>query len=339
MRLLPMARDLRFAAGVALRRPFSVLVQVTNRCNMQCSFCDFWPNAAPKKEELTVPDYERVARELGELGCFCVSIEGGEPFARPDLVDIVRAFGRRHVPILFTNGWYVTHENARALWDAGLSQASVSIDYPDAARHDAKRGVRGTFERAWRAIETFRDTAPAGGRQVSVMSVVMEDNHASFAEMFAQSAGAGVGHQLTLLSVAGYRRGKGPDRLPPPSAADDLGALFARFPHVRFFGSYFDGMRDFLMGDTRAMPTCTAGEQGMNLDHVGNVASCIEHIGEPVGNVKTEDLATLFARLAERRDAVSRCQDCWTACRGFQQALGGGGSLDAMRDLATRMRV
>jgi MoaA/NifB/PqqE/SkfB family radical SAM enzyme len=334
-----LAKDLRFAAGIARKKPFSALVQVTNRCNMQCSFCDFWPNAAPKKDELTTADYERVSGELAELGTFCISIEGGEPFARPDLVDIVRAFARHHVPVLFTNGWYVTNENARALWDAGLTQASVSIDYPDPARHDAKRGLAGTFRRAWRAVEIFRDTAPARGRQVNVMSVLMDDNHASFAEMLAQSQAADVGHQITLISVAGFRRGKGPDRLPPPDAAEELGRLFRAFSHVRFFGEYFEGMRDFLAGDTGALPTCTAGAQSLNIDHIGNVSACIERIGEPVGNVKDESVTKLFGRLASTRDAVSRCQDCWTACRGFQQALGSGASVAAFRDLATRMRA
>jgi len=124
----PLLRDAKFVKTIALRRPFSVLLQVTNRCNMQCSFCDFWPNAAPKKEELTVADYERIAAELAKAGTCAVSIEGGEPFVRPDLVEIVRAFGKQHVPMLFTNGWYVTKENARALWDAGLVHADVSID-------------------------------------------------------------------------------------------------------------------------------------------------------------------------------------------------------------------
>lgn len=330
-------RDAKFTAGLVARKPFSCLVQVTNRCNMQCSFCDFWPNPAPKKDELSVADYERVAAEMAALGCYCVSIEGGEPMVRSDLVDIVRAFARKHVPVLFTNGWYVTEKNARALWDAGLTQASVSIDYPDAERHDAKRGVKGTTARAWRAVEILRDTAPRGGRQVNVMTVLMDDNHASFPELVAQTAAAGVGHQITLLSVSGYRRGKGPDRLPPPSAVADLESLFARNPHVRFFASYFDGMRAFLSGGE--MPACTAGRQSMNIDHVGDVAACIERIGQPVGNVKRESVRALVDRLRDEEAAVSRCQDCWTACRGFQQALADGGSIAAFRDLATRMRA
>lgn len=330
-------KDARFATGLVLRKPFSVLVQVTNRCNMMCSFCDFWPNPAPKKDELTTDDFRRVADELADLGTFAVSIEGGEPFARPDLVEIVRAFGKKHIPMLFTNGWYVTRENAKALWDAGLVHASVSIDYPDADRHDAKRGVEGTSARAWRAVELFRDTAPHGGRQVNVMTVLMEDNHRDFGALIAKSAAAGVGHQITLISVNGYRRGKGPDRLPPASFADELERLFAAYPHLRFFSSYFDGMRAFLGGGGK-LPKCDAGAQGFNIDHVGDVAACIERIGEPVGNVKTESVKRLFKKLESTRAVVSTCQQCWTACRGFQQALGGGASRRAFSELATRMR-
>ncbi len=127
--------------------------------------------------------------------------------------------------------------------------------------------------------------------------------------------------------------------MPPPAAADELLRLFASYPHVRYFESYFETMPAFLRGD--AMPTCTAGTQGFNIDHVGNVAPCIERIGEPVGNVKDNSMRALFEMLQEKktRDVVASCQDCWTACRGFQQALGGGASVAAFRDLATRMRV
>ena len=98
--LKSLVRDGRFTTGILLRRPFSVLVQVTNRCNMQCSFCDFWPNGVSPRDELTTTEFERLAEELSALGTFVVSIEGGEPRVRPDLVEIVRAFGRRHIPLL-----------------------------------------------------------------------------------------------------------------------------------------------------------------------------------------------------------------------------------------------
>jgi len=169
------------------------------------------------------------------------------------------------------------------------------------------------------------------------MTVVMEDNHKDLGPLLERSAAAGVGHHMTLISVSGFRRGKGGDQLPPPEAGDELHRLYKSFPHVRYFESYFSKMKDFLRGGD--MPGCTAGSQGFNIDHVGNVAPCIERIGESIGNVKTDSIQTLIEKLKTKRDVVAGCQDCWTACRGFQQALGGGGFVAAFRDLATRMRV
>ncbi len=329
-------RDAQFAVGLLRKKPFNCLIQVTNRCNMKCSFCDFWPNAAPRKQELTLSEYQKLATELDQMGCFLISIEGGEPLVRPDLVEIVRALGRRHIPTLFTNGWYVERENARALFDAGLVHASVSIDYPDAARHDAKRKLEGAFDRAWRAVDHFLQTAPRGGKQVHVMTVLMDDNWRDLEALLKLSAARGVGHQVTLLSTRGYRRGKGEDRLPDSGLSAALLELWERYPHLGFFRDYFAKMDAFLSGG--GMPKCEAGVQSFNIDHVGNVSSCIERIDHSFGNVKQESLATIHTRMAASRDQISQCQDCWTACRGVSQALGGRGGARAWWDLATRMR-
>ncbi len=340
-KLSVLKKDLSFSLGIAARRPFQVLVQVTNRCNMKCSFCDFWPNVAPKRDELTLADFRRVASELAELGCFLVSIEGGEPLVRKDLEEIVAAFAPKHIPCLFTNGWYVDEARARSLFDAGLVHASVSIDYADPQKHDQKRGLAGATERAWRAVETLRQAAPRGGLQVHVMTVLMESNQEELEALLEQSRAHGVGHQFTLLATDGFRRGKhegpsGPDKLPSPEVSAKLVELFDHYPHIRFFRGYFETAGTFLRGE--AMPTCRAGLQSFNIDHVGNVASCIERIDEVVGNVKESSLAELHRLLVARNAELASCQRCFTACRGFNQALGGGGTVRGWLELGTRMR-
>ncbi|HEX6099933.1 MAG TPA: radical SAM protein [Thermoanaerobaculia bacterium] len=334
MSLREHVRDLRFAAGVARRRPFQVLLQVTNRCNMRCNFCDFWPNGAAPREELTTRDFEQLAAQLAELGTFLVSIEGGEPFVRPDLVDIVRAFAKQHIPLLYTNGWYVDAEAARALWDAGLAQVGVSIDYADAARHDRRRALPDAFDRAWNAVALLRDSAPHGRKQVHVMTVLMDDNAADLAPLLQRSAAEGVGHCATLLSTRGFRRAPGAS-MPAAHDAPHIAALWAKHRHFRMFGEYMDGIAPFL--DGAPMPECRAGLQSFNVDHLGNVSACIEKIDAPFGNIREEPLAVIHRRMAAAEPARG-CQNCWTACRGFSQALGEGGSFRAWRDLATRMR-
>ena len=332
------ARDMRFVSGLLRKRPFNVLVQVTNRCNMRCSFCDFWPNGIAPKLELTLADYQRIASELAQTGCFLVSVEGGEPLLRPDIVDIVQAFSKDHLPVLYTNGWFMTPEKARALFAAGVTQVGVSIDFPDAARHDQKRRLAGTFERAWQAIAMLRAAAPHGGAQVHVMSIVMQENLNDLETLLQMSASQGVGHCITLLSTDGFRRGKSvDDQLPQleSSLSAKLLDLWQRYPHLRTFRDYLEHMDNFLHKEN--MPTCHAGEQSFNIDHQGNVSPCIERIDSMVGNVREQSMPDLIAKM-QGLDAVAKCQDCWTLCRGFSQALGQGASTRSLLDLAGRMR-
>ena len=331
-------RDLAFAEGLRNKRPFDCLIQVTNRCNMRCSFCDFWPNPAPKGQELTLAEFERLASELTQLGTFIVSIEGGEPFIRKDLVELTRTLSHDHITALFTAGWYVTEEKARALWDAGLTHCSVSIDYPDAARHDAKRGIEGATEQAWRAVKILRDTAPRGGRQVNVMTVLMDNNWRDMEALYEQSAAHGVGHQVTLLATGGTRRADSEqDKLPPLGVASHMTRLWDQYPHVRFFRDYFHRIDAFMSGGQ--MPTCRAGLQSFNIDHVGNVAACIERIDKPVGNIRDSSLIELHERLADHQPEIAQCQQCWTACRGISQAIGNGGSWQNWLDMTLRTRT
>ncbi|MES2299580.1 MAG: radical SAM/SPASM domain-containing protein [Pseudomonadota bacterium] len=330
------SRDLRFLGGLVRKRPFHVLLQVTNRCNMRCSFCDFWPNGVAPRLELTVDDYRRLADEMAAIGCFLVSVEGGEPLLRPDIVDIVRVFGKRHVPVLYTNGWFVDEAKAHGLFEAGVAQVGVSIDFPDAQRHDSKRRLQGAFDQAWRAVDILRAKAPHGGAQVHVMTILMKENQDDIETLLRMSAERGVGHCVTLLSTDGFRRGKSvDDQVPQGSLGTMMLDLWERYPHLRAFRDYLSRMDAFL--ERGPMPTCHAGEQSFNIDHLGNVSPCIERIDSTVGNVREKPLTELVAKM-NGLDTVAHCQDCWTLCRGFSQSLGQGATARSLIDLGTRMR-
>ncbi len=122
-----------------------------------------------------------------------------------------------------------------------------------------------------------------------------------------------------------------------PSRAEvaSLTGLWSKHRHFRMFGDYVRAIEPFLGGGD--MPECHAGVQSFNVDHIGNVSSCIEKIDRAFGNVRSERLQTIHQRMIETQPARG-CQQCWTACRGFAQALGDGGTIRAWRDLAWRMR-
>lgn len=324
--------ELAHGASILRGAPFQCLVQVTNRCNMRCDFCDFWPNGASPKAELSLDDYRRLSDGLHEMGTFLISIEGGEPLLRREVVSIVAAFARHHLPVLFTNGWHVTPALGRALFDAGLAQVGVSIDFPDAARHDHRRDLAGACDRAWEAVRSLKAAAPRGGQQVHVMTVVMRENQHDIEMLLRQSEAAGVGHNLTLISGVGHRRGWG-SKLPVAPLSAYLLRLWRRYRHLRLYGEYFEGIDPFLCGE--ALPRCRAGQQSFNVDHLGNVSPCIEKIQRIVGNVREEPLQQIVARMADDPE-VAQCQDCWTLCRGVSQIMGAGGSWRGWRDLMAR---
>ncbi len=336
VKLADLRKDAAFAVGLARKRPFQVLLQVTNRCNMTCDFCDFWPNGVAPQLELTTDDFRRLAAQLAELGTMFISVEGGEPLVRKDIIEILRALSKRHVTCLYTNGWFVTPKLAHDIFEAGVTQVGVSIDYPDAANHDRRRGIAGATERAWRAVGQLRDAAPAGGRAVHVMTVLMEDNHQDLERLLEQSREAGVGHWITLVSVSGYRRGTGGIKPSAPMSARLL-ELRRQFDHFRVFRDYVSGIDAFNDGNLDALPRCRAGDQSFNIDHQGGVSPCIEHIDWTAGNIRDEALGPILDRM-HGDPRVAGCQRCWTVCRGFAQALGNGGTVNGWVDLVSRMR-
>ena len=57
-------RELGFARAIFAGRPYNLLLQVTNRCNMKCSFCDFWPNGVAPQEELSLDEFRSLSAQL-----------------------------------------------------------------------------------------------------------------------------------------------------------------------------------------------------------------------------------------------------------------------------------
>jgi MoaA/NifB/PqqE/SkfB family radical SAM enzyme len=317
---------------VALRRHFDVCVQLTDRCNMRCDFCGFWSRGTDPAQELTAREHERIAEDLARLGTCLVSLEGGEPLLRPDLADIVRAYARYHLPVVYTNGWLVDRATTRALFDAGLTQAGVSIDFVDPARHDAHRGQDGAHAKAWDAIDLLREAAPLGGAQVHAMTILMRENQDEIEDLLRLSMQHRVGHHVTLISPR--RAGHGRGLLPDPGISTRLLELRRRYRHFATFRDYLARVDTFLTD--RRMPRCRMGRQMLNIGATGDVTPCNEKPGWVAGNLRREPIARVAPRL-RRSSAVAECQDCWLLCRGFAQVLGRGGSVRGWIDLSTRM--
>jgi MoaA/NifB/PqqE/SkfB family radical SAM enzyme len=160
------ARFLRERTGTAGRVPDGVVYEATMRCNLKCEFCyvgDLLNLEGEWREELALDALRRAFPDHKGLH---VSLTGGEVFVRKDVEQVFDLFRQKGYACgyLTTNGTAITESRANALADLALvgfvKHISVSIDGP-ADRHDAARGVKGTFERTATGLRRLQAAARA----------------------------------------------------------------------------------------------------------------------------------------------------------------------------------
>ncbi|MHC5056976.1 MAG: radical SAM protein [Planctomycetota bacterium] len=332
-----LTRGLGFLKGMLSGAFLHCEVFLTYECNLRCDFCSFWRRAGGPEEPLLPDDYRRMSGQLAGGGALIISLEGGEPFLRDDLEEIVAAFARHHYPMVYTNGTPVTAARARRLFEAGLWQAAVSIDYADPAGHDRRRGATGTHARALEALATLRDAAPRGGRQVHAYTVLMDDNVDGLGELLERTERLGVGHQVSLVSDRSPGNGEGVSELPPAGVGRKLMEFRRVYRHLDTFKSYLNGVDRWLAG--APVPRCRAGRRGFTVDPAGNVSLCNERMDAAAGSLTAEDWPAVRERLRALSEK-QRCNRCFTLCRGVSGALAGDlgplGLLRALGDFSWR---
>src|SRR3989344_2048865 len=103
-------RALKFLISPALERPKSARLIITIDCPFRCQSCTFWYH--PKwKQNRPNPSLEVIKhwiKEMADFGIEEIDLVGGEPFVRPDLMEIVKEIKARGMKCgLTTNGWLI----------------------------------------------------------------------------------------------------------------------------------------------------------------------------------------------------------------------------------------
>jgi pyrroloquinoline quinone biosynthesis protein E len=134
--------------GAALSAPLGLLAELTHRCPLGCPYCSN-PLALDKRsDELDTATWARVFREAAALGVLQVHLSGGEPAARRDLVEIVKAAHNAGLySNLITSAVGLTPQNLAALSDAGLDHVQISIQDSDEASANHIAGYEGASAR------------------------------------------------------------------------------------------------------------------------------------------------------------------------------------------------
>jgi pyrroloquinoline quinone biosynthesis protein E len=131
-----------------LPAPLGLLAELTHRCPLGCPYCSN-PLALDKRDdELDTATWARVFREAASLGVLQVHLSGGEPAARRDLPELVKA--AREAGLynnLITSAVGLTSQTLAVLADAGLDHVQVSIQDSDEVSADHIAGYKGASAR------------------------------------------------------------------------------------------------------------------------------------------------------------------------------------------------
>ena len=128
----------------ALLLPIGLLAELTHRCPLRCPYCSNPTELTRVAQELDTPTWARVFREAAALGCLQVHLSGGEPTARRDIQEIVRAASQAGLYTnLITSGVLIGETKLQTLVEAGLDHVQLSVQDAEPGSADRIGGYRG----------------------------------------------------------------------------------------------------------------------------------------------------------------------------------------------------
>ena len=140
-----------------MQTPKSLELSITNRCNLRCPYCSHFTSPAEVDHDLPTKEWLQFFEELNRCAVMNVILEGGEPFCRPDLPEIIEGLIRNRLRFsILSNGTLITEEMAAFLAATRRCDLiQISIDGATATTHEATRGS-GTFPKTLQAITVLR---------------------------------------------------------------------------------------------------------------------------------------------------------------------------------------
>ena len=295
----------KYAWLTVRRRPISVTFEVTMRCNARCSFCDYW-KTSPRAKAEELASFADAARFFNPM---VITFSGGEPTLRRDLEEVISAVARavriRYITLI-THGAMLTPERGRALWDAGLSQLNISLDYLD-GRHDAARGIPGLTAKIFDVIPGLR---ARGVDNIRFNTVIKDDNLDQIVPLVRRAEEMGCGVNLSVYTD--FKNGNAEHVLGAPVAREleavvaELLAFKRRRRGVIVNSDYYlEQIPRYARGEMTE--PCRAGIRTVHVSPTGHVKRC-------------PDFPVDFHWRDYRPYEPIACNACFYACRGEAQA-------------------
>ncbi len=283
--------------------PTLVNLEVTKKCNARCDFCDYWKTESEER----LGDYAPV---IAKLKPTVVMLTGGEPLLRRDLQAVIAGIKKQSPAVylgLITHAAMLTPERGLALWDAGLDQLSISLDFLD-ERHDRARGIPGL---AKKVKETIPLLVRAGIDNLALNTVIKSDNLDQIVAMVRQCEEWGIG--IAFSAYADVKVGNKEHNI-GDAQMKELQRVIGELLRLKREGApilsssyYLSRVPEFFA--TGRIGGCVAGDRFVTVTPSGHVKRCSEF-----------DAEVHFSEWTPKSIGATDCDVCWFSCRGESQA-------------------
>ncbi len=173
-------------------RPFMVIWEVTQACDLVCRHCRASAQPDSHPLALTTDEGRQLLNQIAEFGkpSPITVFTGGDPFKRKDLFELVNCASQIGlVAAVSPSATPLLNEvNLREVKQAGAKAISLSLDGSSPDSHDRFRGVEGSFRwtlDGWKAAQEL-------GLKVQVNTTVTRHNLNDLARIFALVQSLGV---------------------------------------------------------------------------------------------------------------------------------------------------
>lgn len=327
---------------------FKLNFAVTYKCNSRCRICNIWKryiqNPKMAQEELEIKEIHQIFKDFGKL--VWISLTGGEPFLRNDLVDIVQS-ARDHCKIkminITTNGFNSKHieDRTRGIAEANVpfTFLNVSLDGP-AETHNNIRGIKSAYDDAVKTLELLHTlSSEYSNLLIGFEYTITPFNAGQLVLLVNKLNEAGLDWLVKDLTVTVYHYGNLYDNLDLNliqqsdkdsfkfKALNDvnngLGLIHSNSPLELIKKAFLKNARKYVVNGFAPLQ-CVALRNSLFLDPYGDVYPCIilEH---RIGNLRNYHYDIHRLLKSENAVKVKRevdvCRKCWTPCEAYPAIL------------------
>jgi radical SAM protein with 4Fe4S-binding SPASM domain len=151
--------------------PWTVHWELTYECNLQCVHC-YTGSEQKKGGDLTLSQISEIAHQLKEVGVMSITLSGGDPFFRNDILEILEILCKDFFVVILSNATVIDSLKAKRLKELKVVQIEISLYAMDEDIHDSITGIKGSHRKTMKGIYCLLNE----GVKVVVKCPVMKQN-------------------------------------------------------------------------------------------------------------------------------------------------------------------